>query len=135
MAITYRQVETTDLPQIDQLEAEAFQMKLDQVEQEMAPRVSAYPETFIVAEDHSQVVGYIFGPASAQRYLEDKLYYENKANAGAAPYQAVLSLVVAPAYRHHGIATNLLQAMSVRAHHDHRRAISLTCAADLIEFY
>lgn len=42
---------------------------------------------------------------------------------------------MAPDHQHQGVAANLLQAMSVRAHHDHRKAITLTCTADLIEFY
>jgi predicted N-acetyltransferase YhbS len=135
MSVTYRQVFKTDLPQIAKLEAAAFGMKEEQAEQEMKPRLAAYPETFIVAEDHERIVGYIFGPATNTRYLEDKLYYDNKPNSADAAYQTVLSLVVAPQFQHNGIATNLLQAMSVRAHHDHRQAITLTCTAELMEFY
>jgi hypothetical protein len=89
MSVTYRQVMASDLPQIIKLEAAAFKIKPEQVKQEMAPRLTAYPETFIVAEDHEQIVGYIFGPASTKRCLEDKLYYENKPSQTEAIYQTV----------------------------------------------
>lgn len=135
MAITYRLVFPEDLVQIVPLEAAAFNMKPDQVKKEMRPRIKAYPETFIVAEAKEQVVGYIFGPTAAKRYIEDHLYYDNQPNRPEDPYQAILSLVVAPGFRHQGIGTSLLQAMRVRAHHDHRRALSLTAAPDLVEFY
>lgn len=135
MAITYRLVFPKDLDQIVPLEAAAFNMKPEQVRKEMEPRIKAYPETFIVAENQNQVVGYIFGPAAAKRYIEDHLYYDNQPNQPEDPYQAILSLVVKPDFRHRGIATSLLQAMRVRAHHDQRQALSLTAAPDLLEFY
>lgn len=137
MKIIYRQVEPEDLEAVVKIESEAFNMGKKMTRLDMAGRIENYPDTFLVAEDqeNKQVVGHVFGPAFAKRYIEDELYYKNHPNRKEDKYQMILSLAVAPRYRHHGIATQLLTELVQVAQDQGREALSLTCEDKLIAFY
>lgn len=137
MKIKYRQVKPEDLEAIVNLEAEAFDMNKERTRLDMMGRIQNYPDTFLVAEDeeNNQVVGHIFGPAFAKRYIEDEIYFKNHPNRQEDKYQMILSLAVVPKYRHHGIATQLLAELAEVAKNQGRDALSLTCKDELISFY
>lgn len=137
MKIIYRNVKKDDLATIIDLESEAFHMKKDMTEKDMVGRIENYPDTFLVAEDeeNGKVVGYVFGPAFSKRYIEDKIYFKNHPNRKDDKYQMILSLVVDEKYRHHKIASHLLEKMSEVAKKQGRKAISLNCLTPLIPFY
>lgn len=137
MKIKYRQVKPEDLEAIVNLEAEAFDMNKERTCLDMIGRIQNYPDTFLVAEDeeNNQVVGHIFGPAFAKRYIEDEIYFKNHPNRQEDKYQMILSLAVVQEYRHHGIATQLLAELAEVAKNQGRDALSLTCKDELISFY
>lgn len=137
MKIKYRQVKPEDLEAIVNLEAEAFDMNKERTRLDMIGRIQNYPDTFLVAEDeeNNQVVGHIFGPAFAKRYIEDEIYFKNHPNHQEDKYQMILSLAVVQEYRHHGIATQLLAELAEVAKNQGRDALSLTCKDELISFY
>lgn len=101
----------------------------------MQDRIKAYPDTFIVAIVEQTLAGYVVGPAIEQRYLADDLFEHAVANPVAAPYQAVLSLAVAPNLQAHGVGAALLRKLAAVARSQHRQAITLTCLARLVPFY
>lgn len=137
MKIIYRTVKKADLPTIIDLESAAFHMNKEMTEKDMIGRIENYPDTFLVAEDEEtgKIVGHTFGPAFAKRYIEDKLYFKNHPNRAEDKYQMILSIVVAPEYRHRGIASHLLDKMMEIAKSQGRVAISLTCYRELFPFY
>lgn len=137
MKIIYRNVKENDLNTIVALESEAFHMDKKMTKRDMVGRIKNYPDTFLVAEDQKtgQVVGYTFGPAFAERYIKDEIYFKNHPNRKNDQYQMILSLVVAKEYRCHKIASHLLQEMNKVAKNEGRIAISLTCLTPLIPFY
>lgn len=130
-----RLVKPTDLEVVSKIEAQAFGMSLKQTQKEMIGRIENYPDTFLVAEINSQLVGHIFGPAFNRRYIADEIYFKNHPNYQADPYQMILSLAVAPKFQKQGIATNLVKRLEQIAKQQKRQAISLTCLPTLIEFY
>lgn len=137
MKIVYRQVKPEDLDTIVELEAQAFEMSKEMTRRDMIGRIENYPDTFLVAEDEEtgKVVGHIFGPAFAKRYIRDEIYFKNHPNRKDDKYQMILSLAVVPEYRHHGIAGQLLIKLADVAKSQGRDALSLTCKDKLISFY
>lgn len=137
MKIIYRQVKPTDLETIVQLESQAFEMSEEMTRRDMIGRIENYPDTFLVAEDEEtgKVVDHIFGPAFAERYIKDEIYFKNHPNHKEDKYQMILSLAVVPEYRHHGIASHLLAELADVAKSQGRDALSLTCKDKLISFY
>lgn len=135
MALIIRQVTVADLKAVVQIEAAAFNMSEEMTTRDMIGRIENYPDTFLVAEDNGKVVGHIFGPAFAKRYIEDDVYFNNHPNRAQDEYQLILSLAVIPAYQKQGIATSLLKKMTVVAKKEGRKALSLTCLTKLLPFY
>lgn len=131
----FRPVQASDLAAIMAIETAGFSPAEAATKSSMQARIAAYPETFIVAFVADQVLGYVVGPAIDQRYLTDELFARAAVNAAAAPYQAVLSLAVAPSCRGQGLGGQLLAELAQVATAQHRRAITLTCLERLVPFY
>lgn len=135
MSIVIREVTMADLESVVQIEAAAFKMSVEFTQKDMVGRIENYPDTFLVAEDNGKVVGHVFGPAFDKRYIEDHVYFENHPNRVEDQYQLILSLAVVPEYQKRGIATKLLEGISMVAKKEGRKALSLTCLTKLIPFY
>lgn len=135
MTLIIRSVTMADLDSVVKIEAAAFKMTIAQTKKDMIGRIANYPDTFLVAEKHGQVIGHVFGPAFNERYIRDELYYQNHPNHSQDQYQTVLSLAVAPAYRRQGVATLLLNKLEKIAQSQGRQAVTLTCLPKLFSFY
>ncbi len=135
VSIVYRSAQLQDLPAIMVIENAGFTPEEAATEAAMRQRILAYPDTFIVAVEAGTLLGYIVGPAIDQRYLADDLFEHAVANSVSAPYQAVLSLAVAPKARHRRLGSHLLRALKQVAAAQHRQAITLTCLQRLVPFY
>lgn len=135
MNLDYQSAALNELPEIMAIETSGFSPAEAATETAMAQRIKEYPDTFIVAKADHQIVGYIVGPASHQRYIDDDLFEHAQPNDPTAAYQTVLSLVVHPDFRGHGIASQLLEELKRVATAQNRQAITLTCLKDLIGFY
>ncbi|WP_283679815.1 GNAT family N-acetyltransferase [Lentilactobacillus sp. Marseille-Q4993] len=101
----------------------------------MLERIKVINDTFITAVEDGKLAGYIVGPASNKRYIDDELYEKSVANDPNDDYQTVLSLVVHPDFKHHGIASALLTELKRVASDQGRKAITLTCLERLVSFY
>lgn len=108
MQIKFENAKLSELDQIMAIENAGFNKGEAATKEAMRQRIKDYPDTFIVALAGNRVAGYIVGPAYNKRYLDDDLYQESHPNRKADPYQAVLSLAVAPALQGQGIASQLL---------------------------
>lgn len=135
MTINFRAAKLTDLAAIMAIEQQGFSPAEAATQASMRERILQYPETFIVATEADQVLGYIVGPTSMQRYIADILFEQALPNQAADHYQTVLSLAVDPQQRQRGIASELLTQLRLAAHQNHRQAITLTCLARLVPFY
>ena len=93
------------------------------------------PDTFLLAELHGQLAGYIVGPAIQTRYLTDDLFSKVGANPPEGGFIAVQSLSVHPDFQKQGVGTLLLAALKEIAVQQNRKGISLTCHDGLIPYY
>lgn len=92
-------------------------------------------DTFLLAELHGQLAGYIVGPAVLARYLKDDLFSKVRSNPSAGGFIAVQSLSVHPDFQRQGIGTLLLAALKETAVQQNRQGISLTCHDELIPYF
>jgi len=98
-------------------------------------RIELIPDTFLLAELHGQLAGYIVGPAVQSPYLTDDFFSKVGANSPEGAFIAVQSLSVHPDFQRQGVGTLLLAALKEIAVQQNRKGISLTCHDGLIPYY
>ena len=98
-------------------------------------RIELLPDTFLLAELHGQLAGYIVGPAVQSPYLTDDFFSKVSANPPAGGFIAIQRLSVHPDFQRQGVGTLLLAALKETAVQQHRQGISLTCHDELIPYY
>ena len=136
MDLHYEPVRPDELLDIMKIENAGFSPAEAATTDAMQERISAYPDTFIVAKnDAGKILGYVVGPAFNHRYLTDELYAHAHPNNPDDKYQAVLSLAVHPDFQHSGIGSRLLTELSHVAKRQERAVITLTCLQNLVPFY
>lgn len=133
--LTFQPAQPDQLDAIMTIENQGFTPDEAATRTSMAERIKRISDTFIVATDHHQVLGYIVGPASNDRYLTDSLYDHLEANNQTDRYQTVLSLAVSPLARDQGLGSKLLSELAKVARSQNREAITLTCLQKLVPFY
>ena len=133
--IRIRQADLSDWEEIlaiEQLNFPAAEAASAEVLKERIERIS---DTFLLAELHGQLAGYIVGPAVQERYLTDGLFSKVGANPQEGGFVAVQSLSVHPDFQRQGVGTLLLAALKETAVQEHRQGISLTCHDELIPYF
>ena len=98
-------------------------------------RIELIPDTFLLAELHGQLAGYIVGPAVQSPYLTDDFFSKVGANSPEGGFIAVQSLSVHPDFQRQGVGTLLPAALKEIAVQQNRKGISLTCHDELIPYY
>lgn len=136
LTIIFRQPVITDLDQIIKIENTGFSPEEAATKEAMAQRIKTIPDSFILAiDDNENLMGYVVGPVIPERYLYDALFEKTISNPKSGGYQAILSLVVDPAYRKMGLANQILSELARRSKEKERAGITLTCLENLIPFY
>lgn len=136
MRLTFAPAQASELKDIMEIENAGFTPAEAASPAAMRQRIKLIADTFIVAHDPSgKVVGYVVGPATNSRYINDDLFTQVEANSVDAPYIAILSLAVAPNFRGQGIGGQLLAQLDQVAVRQHRQGITLTCLKRLVSFY
>lgn len=128
-------VQKADLGQIMLIERAGFTPAEAASKNAMQDRIRVIPDSFLVARDQGEVLGYVTGPIINQRYLTDDLFDQVKPNPATGGVQSILSLAVAPQSQGMGIAGQLLNQLAQNAEIAGRSAITLTCLERLVEFY
>ena len=72
-------------------------------------RIERISDTFLLAELHGQLAGYIVGPAVQTRYLTDDLFSKVGVNPSEGGFIVVQSLSVHPDFQRQGVGTLCLQ--------------------------
>lgn len=136
MDYSFKAPKVTDINKIMEIENSGFSKEEASTSASMLERIEQLSDTFIVAYDEQQnPLGYIVGPATTSRFITDDLFEKSISNKENAPYQTVLSLVVAPDQQNQGIAGQLLEHFANLAKQQKRKLITLTCLEKLIPFY
>ena len=133
--IRIRQAELSDWEEIlaiEQLNFPAAEAASAEVLKERIERIS---DTFLLAELHGELAGYIVGPAVQARYLTDDLFSNVGVNPSEGGFIAVQSLSIHPDFQRQGVGTLLLAALKETAVQQNRQGISLTCHDELIPYY
>jgi len=128
-------VKVTDLPQIMTIERAGFSDAEAGSQAAYQERIQKLGSTFLVARDGDVVLGFIVGPATTERYIEDEMFATTPTNLAHGGHQLVFTLAVAPAARHQHVGSQLLAALEADARAKGRTSLSLTCLKRLVPFY
>ena len=124
-----------DLSQLMDIERAGFTTAEAATETAMKQRIEIIPDTFLVARNDDQVLGFVNGPVIKPRYLTDDLFETVMPNQKFGGFQSVLGLAVDPKFRHQNIASQLLAEFSKIAKKSRRDGVTLTCLTRLVGFY
>lgn len=133
--IRIRQADSSDWEKIFAIEQLNFPAAEAVGAEVLKERIERISDTFLLAELHGQLAGYIVGPAIQARYLTDDLFSKVGANSPEGGFIAVQSLSVHPDFQRQGVGTLLLAALKEIAVQQNREGISLTCHDELIPYY
>src|SRR3954451_19045123 len=92
--ITIRNVQIKDLDQLIYIESEGFSIEEAATKEAFVERIELITDTFIVAENEGEILGYINGPVINQIYITDDLFEKIKKNPKKGGYQSVLGIAV-----------------------------------------
>lgn len=81
----------------------------------MKARLQQFPEWCLTARRGGSIVGFIHGMSIGQPAVQDAFYYIPALHRPGAPWQCVLGLAVAPAFRGKGAAHSLMKAYAAKA--------------------
>ncbi|MGL5434015.1 MAG: GNAT family N-acetyltransferase [Lachnospiraceae bacterium] len=135
MDIKIRQAVPDDLDAVTRVEELCFPKAEAATLDSFYQRLQIFPDSFFVAEDKGQVIGFINGCVTNERTISDEMFEAAGCHKPDGDYQSIFGLDVAPEYQHRGLATILMKHMIVAARSRGRKGLILTCKEPLIGFY
>lgn len=133
--ITIRSVTLADLDTLTDIEERSFPPEEKATRERFAERLAAFGEHFLIAEVHGQPAGLIDGMVTDSMTIEDAMFEDATRHNPQGAWQSVFGLCVAPEYRRHGVAAELMNAFIAKARADGRQGVTLTCKERLIPYY
>ncbi|HWR39226.1 MAG TPA: GNAT family N-acetyltransferase [Patescibacteria group bacterium] len=133
--LTIRSVCPEDLEQVVAIEAACFPTAEAATRDAFRDRITAFPDSFLVAETADRLVGFINGCGTNSPVIYDELFYSTRHHLPSGENLAIFGLDVIPEYRRHGIAFHLMKQFIQLARSSNRRKIILTCKENLISYY
>ena len=124
-----------DLDRCAAIESACFPPEQAASREDIRRRLAAYPRHVLVGEWAGEMVGHVMGPVIQSLYIDDAMFADTRCHDPAAPYQAVFSLAVLPAFRRRGFGGQLMGAMADLARREGRRAVTLTCRDFKVPYY
>lgn len=133
--IKIEQAKAEDLKDIANIEAICFPQTEACGYEEFVKRYEVFGENFLVARKDDQIVGFINGNETSQRYLPDCFYSDASLHDPKGIYMTVFGIDVLPTYQHQGIASMLMHAYIDLARKKGKEGIILTFKDRLLPFY
>lgn len=133
--VLIRQVKPEDLDAVTRVEALCFPSAEAATRDSFFERISAFPESFLVAESKGVLVGFINGGVTGERTIRDEMFEDIGLHDPTGAYQSVFGLDVIPEYQHRGLAGRLMRELIGQAERVGRKGVILTCKEGLIGFY
>lgn len=130
-----RNAKIEDLPKLVAIEHLCFSKEEAATRDAIEKRIQFIPDSFYVAEENGEIVGFVNGPVIDTAFITDDLFSGIKGNPAAGGHQSILGLAVVPHFQKRGIASKLLAHLEKEARVYKRETITLTCKENLIGFY
>ncbi len=132
---TIRNVKPTDLDRVAEIESICFPPAEAAEYQSIRERIAAFPESFFVAEEGGQIIGFINGCVTDSETIYDDLFHSTEHHKPNGASQAIFGLDVVPEYQRKGIAAQLINHMTSAAKSAGRKRVILTCKEHLVWYY
>ncbi|WP_232697800.1 GNAT family N-acetyltransferase [Brevibacillus daliensis] len=130
-----RNAKIEDLPQLLAIEQLCFSKEEAATKEAIEKRIELIQDSFFVAEEDGEIVGFVNGPVIETAFITDNLFNDIKENPATDWHQSILGLAVAPHFQKRGVASKLLTHLEKEARVKKRETITLTCKESLIYFY
>lgn len=135
MDVMIRQVRPEDLDAVTRVEAVCFPEAEAAARDSFSQRIQAFPDSFFVAENDGEIIGFINGCVTDSRVIEDEMFEDVGLHNPDGAYQSIFGLDVLPEYQHRGLASKLMRHLIETAKERGKRGLILTCKERLIGFY
>ena len=121
--ITIRQVTLSDLDEILAVEESNFSSEEALNRQSLEESIRKTADTFLVARDENQIVGYILGAKSSGTHTQTSVSLE------------IRHLAIHPDHRGQGLGTLLLASLKQVAVEEGVKCLRLTCPDDFLSYF
>ena len=121
--ITIRQVTLSDLDEILAIEEANFSSEEAFSRQSLEESIRKTADTFLVARDENQIVGYVLGALVSETHTQALLNLEIK------------RVAIHPNHRRQGLGTLLLANLKQVAVEEGVKCLRLTCPDDLLSYF
>ena len=121
--ITIRQVTLSDLDEILAIEEANFSSEEAFSRQSLEESIRKTADTFLVARDENQIVGYVLGALVSETHTQALLNLEIK------------RVAIHPNHRRQGLGTLLLATLKQVAVEEGVKCLRLTCPDDLLSYF
>lgn len=135
MNIEIRNASISDLDKIAAIEESCFPKAEAATKESFRKRLEAFKESFFVAENDKEIIGFINGAITDSKTIYDELYENTKLHNPNGKYQSVFGLDVKKEFRNNGVATKLMNHMIEASKKCGRKGLVLTCKKQLINYY
>ncbi|MQS90208.1 GNAT family N-acetyltransferase [Companilactobacillus mishanensis] len=128
-------VSINDLDQIMNIEHAGFNDAEAGSRDSYIERIQILSDSFLIAKEADKVLGFVVGPITNERYIEDWMFEKATSPVKNNGHQLIFSIAIDPTYRGQGIGSKLLSAFEKNAKALNCVSVSLTCLEDRIKFY
>lgn len=135
MQLRFRQARIDDLDRCYTIEQEGYAGDEAATREKIEHRILTYPEGFLVAENETEVIGFINCGACHEVELSDEDFKELIGHDAAGKHIVVMSVVVHPDYQRQGYASHLMRHFIKQMQRLNKEDIYLICQGELIGFY
>lgn len=135
MNLNIRQATLKDLDSVAKIEEICFPRAEAATPKSLEDRLKTFPESFLVAELHGTMVGFINGSVINEKVICDEFYSDASLHNPQGDYQSIFGLDVLPEYRRHGMAAELVKSLIEVARKAGRKGVTLCCKEEKIHYY
>lgn len=130
-----REANENDIEAVAKLEALCFPAAEAATRESLEQRIRMFPHSFLVMEEHHEIIGMINGCITNQKTISDDLFEDVGKHDPKAAYQSIFGLDVHPDHQHHGHARALMETLITQSKKEGRKGMILTCKDHLIAYY
>lgn len=133
----FRAILPEEKEQVSEIEEICFPPNEACSREQMSRRADLAADLFLVAEDRKtgRIAGFLNGIATNERAFRDEFFMDAALHDSAGDTVMLCGLDVLPAYRHQGLATELVSRYVRRERARGRKRLVLTCLEEKVPMY